>query len=125
VTVNSAELAAKYARERLELAQRHADAIAELDDDDDIDQVRVDTGISAEQGEAVARVHAFLRRHQARNIAEKEIIFRIDDARLLHSDLKMLLKVAYDAQQPKVIVDRPLRQCLHTADCDAGCRPYR
>ncbi len=51
---------------------------------------------------AADRVRAFLDRHAERNIAEKAIIFRVDDHVLNAGDLALLCDTVLDAQAPKV-----------------------
>lgn len=71
-------LAAQQQREREEFAHEQAQAQAERKD------------FAAQKVAAAERVREFLNRHAERNIAEKDIIFRVDDHVLHAGDLALL-----------------------------------
>lgn len=100
-----AKLAERHAAERAAFEQKRAEELAAFkeanqvlksDEDDDADQFQRQPAWAAD------RVRAFLDRHAERNIAEKAIIFRVDDHVLHAGDLALLCDTVLDVQAPKV-----------------------
>lgn len=121
IAENRAVLAARHAQERQNLAEQQAAEVDAFESEHgDIDDVKVEGGTP---NEALRNLVEFLRHY--RGIDHLAGASNGDyDFHLLRRDVSTVVTMALDSLKPKVIVERPLRQCLHTADCDADCRPY-
>lgn len=60
-----------------------------------------DVQVRARQNEAILRVSAFLKRHAARDVTEKDFIAGFDEHELRASDLTMLLNAVLDSREGK------------------------
>lgn len=122
IAENRAVLAARHAQERQDLAERQAAEVDTFESEhSDIDDVKVEGGTP---NEALRNLVGFLRHY--RGIDQLAGASNGDyDFLLSRRDVSTVVTLALDSLKPKVIVERPLRECLHTADCDAGCRSYQ
>lgn len=124
IAQDRAALAARQAQERLDLAKQQAAEVEAFEiEHADIDAVTVE---GAALTEPLRRVVEFLRLLPIRS-SDHLVTARGHDgqeAQLLRRDVSHIVMMALDSLKPQVIVERPLTRCLHTAHCDAGCRPY-
>jgi hypothetical protein len=92
-----AELGKKHAAERAELEKRRAEEVAEFEAANPA--VEGEDVFAVQHVAAAERVRAFLDRHAERNIAEKGVIFRIDDHPLHAGDLELLLDAVLGSKE--------------------------
>lgn len=124
IAENRTVLAARQAQERLDLAKQQAAEVEAFEaEHGDIDAVTVEGGTP---NDSLRRVVEFLHLLPVRS--DNHLMTARghgdEEAPLLRRDVSLVTTMALDSLKPKVIVERPLRECLHTARCDAGCRPY-
>lgn len=90
--VEFADLRERHAAERKAFEEKRAEELAAFEEANQVvrDEESEEDVFAAQKIAAAERVRAFLDRHAERNIAEKNIIFRVDDHVLHAGDLALL-----------------------------------